>query len=584
MTLPGLRTVPDVQASWEPLEDAAEALDAEARRAREALQAATVAWGGLQQGYRHHESSERVWAGLEPLTGPAEDWAAASSAARAALEDFTHAGRSLQRRRERLDEQRAGLLEDRSGALASGDDADIERVRGRIHAFNEAAVDLDRAWATAQETFASALGAVRGGTAEDLAVVGTPRLDSGAVDWAGMTSELDARFGRLDPRAIWRDLRGLTDEDLRHWLEANPDAARALAEHRLPERPAPGSAEETMARARDRGDAAQVRTAWLGLAEHERERLGLLFPAVIGNLDGIPLATRGRTHRITVAGLRDQTAASLRHHLGRRPLQAPGTVLERARWQAERERLETVLSGLDQAWDADGRPRYPEDRQATPGYSTVFVSAEGNGQIVTMRGEPSPATARAVTFVPGTHSTIASADRYNDALNAMDGHDPEGTVSIYWQGTDLPQDLVGDNITPHVNETGAPRLAAFDAAADLEMSPSRTRGVTTTYVGHSAGGSLLGTAERRDLGLQATHIVYVAPAGTGHEVSSPEDTANEPARRFLIQTNDDPIELAQLAGGGAHGGSFLEGSHPVRQMGAVRLESGLVPPGNHVPA
>lgn len=448
MTLPGLRTVPDVQAGWEPLEDAAEALDAEARRAREALQAATVAWGGLQQGYRHHESSERVWAGLEPLTGPAEDWAAASSAARAALEDFTHAGRSLQRRRERLDEQRAGLLEDRSGALASGDDADIERVRGRIHAFNEAAVDLDRAWATAQETFASALGAVRGGTAEDLAVVGTPRLDSGAVDWAGMTSELDARFGRLDPRAIWRDLRGLTDEDLRHWLEANPDAARALAEHRLPERPAPGSAEETMARARDRGDAAQVRTAWLGLAEHERERLGLLFPAVIGNLDGIPLATRGRTHRITVAGLRDQTAASLRHHLGRRPLQAPGTVLERARWQAERERLETVLSGLDQAWDADGRPRYPEDRQATPGYSTVFVSAEGNGQIVTMRGEPSPATARAVTFVPGTHSTIASADRYNDALNAMDGHDPEGTVSIYWQGTDLPQDLVGDNITP----------------------------------------------------------------------------------------------------------------------------------------
>src|SRR5690606_13977071 len=137
----------------------------------------------------------------------------------------------------------------------------------------------------------------------------------------------------------------------------------------------------------------QVRTAWLGLAEHERERLGLLFPAVIGNLDGIPLATRGRSHRITVAGLRDQTAASLRHHLGRRALQAPGTVLERARWQAERERLETVLSGLDQAWDADGRPRYPEDRQATPGYSTVFVSAEGNGQIVTMRGEPSPATA-----------------------------------------------------------------------------------------------------------------------------------------------------------------------------------------------
>jgi len=580
VSLPALRAVPDVQADWEPLEEAAAALDAEARRAEETLRAATVSWSGLQEGYRHDETSDRVWAGLAPLTGPAEEWAAALGAARAALEDFTHAGRSAQHRRESLQEQRAGLLEDRSGVLAAGDGAQLERVRERILEFNDAAADLDRSWAAAQETFASALGAVRGGTTEGLAAVGTPRLDTGVLDWAAMTGELDGRFGRLDPGALWRDLRGLSDENLRHWLEANPEAAQALAEHRLPEHPAPGSAEETMTRARDRGDAAHVREAWLGLAEHERERLALLYPAVIGNLDGVPLATRGHTHRITVAGLREKTATSLRDHLDRRPLQAPGNADQRSEWEDERERLETVLSGLEQAWDASGRPQYPEDRQAAPGYATVFVSAEGHGQIVTMRGEPSGATERAVTFVPGTHSTIASVDRYNDALNALDGHDPEGTVSIYWQGTDLPQELVRDNITPRLNEAGAPRLAAFDAAADLEMSTTRTRHVTTTYVGHSAGGSLLGTAERLDLGLNATNIVYVAPAGTGHEVSSPEDTANEFAHRFLIQTNDDPIEVAQLVGGGAHGGSFLEGSDPVRQMGAVRLESGLLADGS----
>lgn len=47
-----------------------------------------------------------------------------------------------------------------------------------------------------------------------------------------------------------------------------------------------------------------------------------------------------------------------------------------------------------------------------------------------MRGEPSPSTERAVTFVPGTNSTIASVDHYNDALNAMDGHDLQGTHPV----------------------------------------------------------------------------------------------------------------------------------------------------------
>jgi hypothetical protein len=580
VSLPALRAVPDVRADWDTLADSAADLRTEAARARDALLDAQSSWTGLRAGYRHDGTSEQVWTGLDALGQPAGDWAAALSSARDAIDDFVATGQPLQRLHETLADDRSRLAGDRSSALASGDEAELERVRGHLIAFNDRVADLDRDWDSAQETLASALGAIRGGTAEGLAIVSAPRVETGALDWAAMTSELDTRFGGLDPRSIWRDLKGLSEGELRDWLEANPEAARALAENTLPQHPVPGSAEEVMARALSSGDAAGTRTAWLGLQEHERERLVLLFPGVVGNLNGVPLATRGRTHQVTVAGLREQTAVRLAEHEAAWPGTAPGNYHERQRWKDEKARLQTVLEGLDHAWAAYDRPHFPRDERATPGYATVFVSTQGHGQIVTMRGEPSAATDRVVTFVPGTHTTLASVDRYNDALNAMDGHDPAGTVSIYWQGTDMPRELVADNATAHVNETGAPLLAAFDRAADLELDTTGARDVDTTYVGHSAGGSMLGTAERRDLGLDATNIVYVAPAGTGHEVSSLADTSNERARRFLIQTNDDPISWAQLLGGGAQGGSFLEGSNPVHQMNAIRLESGLMEDGS----
>ncbi|MEV4900375.1 alpha/beta hydrolase [Citricoccus sp. NPDC055426] len=590
MTLPALTTYPAVEADWDVLSDAASDLKTASKDARESMTDASSSWRGFRTWYRHDGTEDAVWTGLDALEPHAEDWASALSAAKDAVDDFVTTGKPLQTERESLDRAEPGLTSRRSSALSSDDEALVEEVRQDIVAFNERATDLKTDWDNAQETFETAIGAISLGTTAGLPIVSAARdADTQILDWAGMTSELDEKFGEIDPKTIWRDLRGLGDEELRDWLLANPEAARALAENELPGHPVPGSAEEAIAEAAA-DDAhlteegiAGIRAAWLGLEDHERERLMLLYPAIIGNLNGIPLATRGQTNQVTVAGLREQTAEKLAEHRDNKPQYAPGNAYERGQWDDEEQRLETVLKGLTQAWDAYGRDQFPEqqagyatdpDKYVLPGYSTLYVSTEGLGQIATMRGEPSPDTERAVTFVPGTNTTIASVDGYNGSLDAMDGDDPEGTVSIYWQGTHLPQDLVRDNATAHFNEQGAPLLAAFDHAADLEMSTDRHRDVPTTYVGHSAGGSLLGTAERE--GLDSTNIVYVAPAGNGHEVSSPEDTENEYAYRYLIQTNDDPISWAQLLGGGAQSGSFLEGSNPVHQMGAVRLESGFM--------
>ncbi|MGM7671052.1 alpha/beta hydrolase [Microbacterium sp. A93] len=587
MPLPALGTYPDAEASWTTLTEKAAELKSESKSLQEAMDAARASWRGLETGYQHPDTQEQVWTALDDLVPHAEDWATALSSAQDALDDFVETGKPLQTERESLDQARPGLSSRRSSALSSNDEALVEEVRTDIVTFNDRASALTTDWETAQETLSTALAAISIGTTEGLPLVAGRRdTDTGVQDWAAMTSGLDEKFGEIDPDVIWRDLKGLDEDELRDWLAANPEAARALAEHRWEDNPAAGTPESIMdaAMADDAHlteDGIQgIQEAWLSLTGAERERMALLYPGVIGVLNGVPLATRGRTNQITVAGLREQTAEKLDEHRADRPSNGPGAAHDRNVWDAEEQRLETVLDGLNQAWDAYGRDQFPTQPGQTPGYSTVFVSADGNGQIATMRGEPSYSTERAVTFVPGTHTTIASVDRYNNALDAMDGHDPEGTVSIYWQGTDLPQSLIRDNATSKFNEQGAPLLAAFDHAADLEMSTDRHRDVPTTYVGHSAGGSLLGTAERE--GLDSTNIVYVAPAGTGHEVSSPADTDNEYAYRYLIQTHDDPISWAQSLGGGAHGGSAWEASDPVRQMGAVRLESGFMGDGDTV--
>ncbi|MGW9550059.1 alpha/beta hydrolase [Citricoccus zhacaiensis] len=575
MTLPTLGTYPAVESAWDTLSDAAADLKTASKNVQESMADAQSSWQGFRTWYRHDDTEEAVWTGLAPLEPHAEDWAAALASAKEAVDDFVATGRPLQTEREDLDQEEPGLSSRRSAALSSDDEAEVEEVRAAILAFNERATSLTTDWANAQETFEAAIGAISIGTTEGLPIVSASR-DAETLDWAAMTSELDSMFGELHPRSIWRDLRGLTEEELRDWLEANPEAARALAENELPGNPIPGSAEETMIEAM--ADDAQlsedgitgIRVAWLGLEDHERERLMLLFPGVIGNLNGIPLTTRGRTNQVTVAGLREQTQERLDAHNGDRPSNGPGAASDRLEWEAEQARLGTVLVGLDQAWAAYALDPHPTDPDAAAGYTTLFVSTDGAGQIATMRGEPSTRTTNLAVLVPGTGTTMASVEGHNTSLRNIDGNDPVGTVSIYWQGTDLPQSLLRDNATAHYNEAGAPLLAAFDMATDLDFPAD----VRSTYVGHSAGGSMLGTAERE--GLDSTNIVYVAPAGQGNNVGSPQDTTNPDAHRYWIQTNQDPISLAQGLGGGAHGRSWWEGSDIDGHMGAIRLESGFL--------
>ena len=256
MTLPTLKTYPAVEADWDALSDAATDLKTESKNTRESMEDAQASWQGFRTWYRHDGTQDAVWSGLDTLAPHAEDWASALSSAKDAVDDFVTTGRPLQSERESLDRAESRLSARRSAALSSEDEAEVEEVRSDIVAFNERATTLKTDWDKAQDTFETAIGAISLGTTDGLPLVTAARdADTDVLDWAGMTSALDEKFGEIDPKSIWRDLRGLSEVELRDWLEANPEAARVLAENELPGHPVPGSAEETMAEAMA-GDAS----------------------------------------------------------------------------------------------------------------------------------------------------------------------------------------------------------------------------------------------------------------------------------------------------------------------------------------
>ena len=580
-----LGTVPELDVPWDQLSDAVEEMSQRAAAAGSYLVDAQAAWAGLKDAYRQPDTELEVHAALAELDSPMQEWTAALAAARDALAAFVAAGRPLQAEAEELAAARPALTA-QLAAVLDGDEAQgdnqAERALRRAEAFNGRIASLRADWQALTSETSAALKGISGGTLGSLPA--TPLLAASAAlpaapPWASFTSGLNERFGPLTPESYLASLTGLTDQELREWAAANPEGAALLAANKLPAWRMPGSAEAVMAQVMA-NDAAlteagigTIRDAWKGLAPGDQERLLLLYPAVFGALNGVPFAKRIRANTITAGGYRE-TVATQQEQLGAKPdlndYLPAGQNQHRAhhqraylqytedleRWQTEHNRLATLRTGLDFAVEHQ--------------MQVVMLSLEGDGRIVTMDGALGPGTRTIATLVPGTGADLGQLEAYTRRLDAVNGEPSTGTVSFYWQGTDLP-DEIADNITTTFNEDGGPLLAAFDHALDLEARPD----ARTTYIGYSAGGSLLGTGER--VGLDSTNIVYVAPAGTGHNVGSPEDTANPDANRYWLQTRDDPITAAQVLGGGFHGPSFWRGGSPTA-MDPVRLETGFLRP------
>ncbi|QEN14494.1 alpha/beta hydrolase [Mycolicibacterium sp. ELW1] len=323
-----------------------------------------------------------------------------------------------------------------------------------------------------------------------------------------------------------------------------------------------------------------IAAAVTGMSDADRQRLIESRPHEVGNTDGVPWETRIAANRINIAdAILDQ----------RRRIEVPDEVKLRAAVAptleaADAERLwatlhadPTMRAAAIAAYDRDARSRIayyeslladvpdPVDRDRRVPRQILAFDPQRES-FIELSGDLTRAHALAV-LVPGLNTTFeGAADDVATARRFVAGSTGDVAMITYLGGPFPTGQLlagVADAADPRYALTMAPRLVAF--SEDVER---RAGSMPVTYIGHSYGGSILGTAEC--FGLTADRVIYVEAAGAGVGVHDPSDwhNRNPDVLRFSLTAPGDPIGLVQGIPLGPHG------ADPDQLPGVIPLAAG----------
>jgi hypothetical protein len=275
------------------------------------------------------------------------------------------------------------------------------------------------------------------------------------------------------------------------------------------------------------------------LTPQQQDRLVADFPRQVGNTDGVPWEMRIAANRTNIA-----QAVLDEHDPGRATF------------------YRTLLGEVDDPAGGGGRL----DRQ-------IVAFDPARSSLVELNGELATADSVAV-LVPGMNTTIeGSAANTATARRFVSATHGDVAVLTYLGGPFPRGNLVSgvvDAASPRYALDMAPRLVAFSEDVDRTVDAKAADGapVPVTYIGHSYGGSILGTAEA--MGLTADQTMYIAAAGAGVGVDGPGDwhNRNPDVVRFSMTAPGDLIQAVQGIPGGPHG------ADPDEMPGVIHLATG----------
>lgn len=310
-----------------------------------------------------------------------------------------------------------------------------------------------------------------------------------------------------------------------------------------------------------------------GLNPDAQRQLVIAAPEKLGNLNGVPFALRIEANELNI-----------RNALTKEK-QKPD------RDDSRIKQLEAMLAPIPNPAGVGelGTAAAATGAGATPYQDMVerkFVafSTEGNGRMVELLGEMNSGAPGVGVYVPGTSTNLnGSGSNHVAAWNLAD--QAGGPVLLYMEG-DFPQSLtsLSDGApSPRFAVEMAPKLVEFGREIDREVARSAP-GTPVTYVGHSYGGSIVGSAEQ--LGLRADRVLHASSAGTG-VFDTGWNNPNPAVRRYSMTAPGDLIGVVQSypeAGLSIPGGIRIPGNphasaelggDPDEVPGVTRLDTGF---------
>ena len=276
-----------------------------------------------------------------------------------------------------------------------------------------------------------------------------------------------------------------------------------------------------------------------GMTPQQRAHLIAAFPHQVGNTDGVPWDMRIAANRLNIAS---------------------AILAESGRDDDSRRRIALYRGLLGETEDPAGRADRVE-RQILAFDPARASLVELNGDLAVARG--------VAVLVPGVNTSIEdSAANTATARRFVTATDGRAAVITYLGGpfpqVRDPTEVFTEAADPRFALDMAPRLVAFSEDVDRVVDD----GDPVTVIGHSYGGSIVGTAETQ--GLTSDRTLLLAAAGAGVGVDDPGDWHNRNAEvvRFSMTAPGDFIELVQGFPGGPHG------ADPDEMPTVVRLNTG----------
>ena len=275
----------------------------------------------------------------------------------------------------------------------------------------------------------------------------------------------------------------------------------------------------------------------------QRQRLIDEFPKEVGNTDGVPWDMRVAANRTNIA---QAIADERREH-------APGSQGRIAFYQ-----------GLLAEVDDPARNGRRVDRQ-------ILAFDPDRASLIELNGNLATAKSLAV-MVPGMNTTIEDSGANTKTARRFVSATRGEVATITYLGGPFPR---GDIVATGLVEAADPatpwtwRRAWWHSARTSSRTVDATgRDIPVTYIGHSYGGSIMGTAEV--FGLTADRTLYLAAAGAGVGVDDPSDwhNRNPDVLRFSMTAPGDLIEVVQGNPASPHG------ADPDEMPGVIHLAAG----------
>jgi WXG100 family type VII secretion target len=247
-----------------------------------------------------------------------------------------------------------------------------------------------------------------------------------------------------------------------------------------------------------------------GLSPETVHDMVLADPEVMGNTDGVPFDTRIAANDINIRN-------ALEAELNKQPPD-----------EARVKQLQAMLTPIkDPGGSGNLVPR-----------KFVAFSPEGNGRMIEMIGEIKPGIKGVGVVVPGTNTNLNGSG--SNHASAVELSKQSGSPVFLYLGGDFPQGL-DKAADPSYAASMAPKLVSFGHEIDREVG-NGAPGTPVTYIGHSYGGAIVGTAEQ--MGLRADRVLHASSAGTGI-LTGDYTNPNPNVQRYSMTAPGDPIGLVQ---------------------------------------